>query len=502
MNAVLQKKPSCILIVDDEEYGRDTLEMLLIHEEYQLVFADNGYDALQQAHTLVPDLILLDIMMPGMDGFEVCAKLRADPLLGEVPVILVTALDDQDSRLRGLKAGADDFISKPFNRVELRARIKTITRLNRYHRLLSERSQFEWVVEHSQDAYLRLDGDGLVRYVNHSARQLFKLTEREVLAQQDFMQLVGDDFRYEPSAAWENWPQSSEHPRYLLRPEGSDAHALWLQVDIFSLPLNRQDELLIKIRDVSEEITLKQRTWSFQALVSHKLRTPLSGLGALQLARMKLEDGDGNEPLCQEVLELIDMAENNERRLHHEIVEILTYIDSPCFVAKDAMQSFPLGELPDLLLLLREPVHKRLDLHGLDDTVAALHLGLSTQGMKIILQELLENARKFHPDKQPEIDLFLRQEDRNSVVLQVRDNGVCLSPEYLSRVWLPYYQGEKYFTGELHGMGLGLPTIASIISSIGGYYEINNRSDRPGVVITLRLPLYPHSVGKMLNNDE
>jgi PAS domain S-box-containing protein len=78
-------------------------------------------------------------MMPGMDGFEVCARLRADSHLAEVPVIMLTALDDRDSRLRGLQAGVDDFISKPFDPVELRARIKTITRLNRYRRLLLER---------------------------------------------------------------------------------------------------------------------------------------------------------------------------------------------------------------------------------------------------------------------------------------------------------------------------------------------------------------------------
>jgi DNA-binding response OmpR family regulator len=74
-------------------------------------------------------------MMPGMDGYEVCRRLRADARLAEVPVIMVTALDDQASRLAGLEAGADDFITKPFNRAELRARVRTIARLNRYRRL-------------------------------------------------------------------------------------------------------------------------------------------------------------------------------------------------------------------------------------------------------------------------------------------------------------------------------------------------------------------------------
>jgi DNA-binding response OmpR family regulator len=117
---------STILIVDDESAGRDTLEALLMVQGYNLAFA--------KAAELTPDLILLDVMMPGMDGFEVCRRLRTDPLLTEVPVIMVTALDDRDSRLRGIEAGADDFVTKPFDRAELRARVRTITRLNRYRR--------------------------------------------------------------------------------------------------------------------------------------------------------------------------------------------------------------------------------------------------------------------------------------------------------------------------------------------------------------------------------
>jgi putative nucleotidyltransferase with HDIG domain len=121
--------------------GRETLAALLRAEEYQLAFACNGPEALEQAAALNPDLILLDVMMPGMDGFEVCRRIRATPALAEVPLILITALDDRDSRIQGIEAGADDFIAKPYDRRELRARVRTITRLNRYQRLLAEREQ-------------------------------------------------------------------------------------------------------------------------------------------------------------------------------------------------------------------------------------------------------------------------------------------------------------------------------------------------------------------------
>ena len=138
---------SRILIVDDDAGVRGALRELLIFEGYQVAVAGNGPEALNKAAELVPDLILLDVMMPGMDGFDVCKRLRADPLLGDVPVIMITALDDSNSRLRGIEAGADDFVSKPFEYVELQARVKTILQLNRYRRLLEERMQREQAEE-------------------------------------------------------------------------------------------------------------------------------------------------------------------------------------------------------------------------------------------------------------------------------------------------------------------------------------------------------------------
>ncbi len=138
---------SRILLVDDDAGVRGVLKDLLLFEGYQVLVAADGPEGLEKAADLVPDLILLDVMMPNMDGFEVCEKLRADPLLGDVPVIMLTALDDSESRLRGIEAGADDFVSKPFEYVELQARVRTILQLNRYRRLLEERMQREQAEE-------------------------------------------------------------------------------------------------------------------------------------------------------------------------------------------------------------------------------------------------------------------------------------------------------------------------------------------------------------------
>ena len=143
---------SKVLIVDDEERNRDLLEAILGPLGFDLSTADNGREALAKAVELKPDLILLDVMMPDLSGFEVCQQLRKSESTVDIPIIMVTALDDRDSRIQGIEAGADDFISKPVDRVELKARVQTVTKLNRFRRLLAEREKFERIAEFASDA--------------------------------------------------------------------------------------------------------------------------------------------------------------------------------------------------------------------------------------------------------------------------------------------------------------------------------------------------------------
>jgi signal transduction histidine kinase len=138
---------STILIVDDEPTARETLIAMLENQGYQLELAQDGFQALKLLESLPVDLILLDVMMPGMDGFQVCRRIRSTPKLAEVPIIILTALDDRASLLRGIEAGADDFLPKPVDRYELAARVRTITRLNRYQTLVEQRETLREAAE-------------------------------------------------------------------------------------------------------------------------------------------------------------------------------------------------------------------------------------------------------------------------------------------------------------------------------------------------------------------
>ncbi|MBO0141293.1 PleD family two-component system response regulator [Agrobacterium sp. Ap1] len=118
-----------ILVVDDISANVKLLEARLLAEYFDVLTADDGYKALAICESTPLDLILLDIMMPGIDGFEVCERLKANPKTAHIPVVMVTALDQPSDRVRGLKAGADDFLTKPVNDVQLISRVRSLVRL-------------------------------------------------------------------------------------------------------------------------------------------------------------------------------------------------------------------------------------------------------------------------------------------------------------------------------------------------------------------------------------
>lgn len=134
----MMNTPKSILIVDDEPGNFDVIEILLVKEKYDLRYASNGYDALIQIEEYQPDAILLDVMMPDFNGFEVCRTIKANPNWQHIPILMVTALTAKEDLAKGLESGADDFISKPVSGIELRARINSMLRIKRQYELQQE----------------------------------------------------------------------------------------------------------------------------------------------------------------------------------------------------------------------------------------------------------------------------------------------------------------------------------------------------------------------------
>lgn len=520
---------STILIVDDEPTSRQALESLLMNQGYRLVFAGTGRNALEQASQHTPDLVLLDVMMPGMDGFEVCRKLRATPSLREVPIVMVTSLDDRDARLEGIEAGADEFISKPFDRVELRTRVRTITRLNRYRRLQEERVRFKWVVEQANDGFVMVNSQGLIRYANRQARHYLDLPdaspdedETEVLSTEPFLLLAKKRYRCEPEVAWQRWnggqsddqesneptrtvqqlpeqgekgvagqgdeageghkadEQSNTFVRYLVWPETSTSSALWLKVDSLDLPLESQEGQLIRLRDVTEHMLNLRQVWTFHSLISHKFGTPLTCLiSSLHLLKT-------SKTLSQEEQEFVEISFESAQSLHNQIQNVRQYLNTPGLALPG--EECKIGRISPLI----ERIRTETGLHALAltgvDALADTYVALSEQSIDLILREVVGNAVKFHPTKTPSVEVAVTAPDGQNVHIVVSDDGITLTPEQLAQVWVPYYQAEKKFSGQIPGMGLGLAMVASLLWNVGGHYLMTNRTPGPGVVVDLSIP--------------
>lgn len=157
---------SKILVVDDHPASRMTAMALLSVEGYDILEADSGPTALTQVKETNPDLILLDVMMPGMDGFEVCRHLKQHEGTRLIPIVFVTALNDRRSRIKGIEAGGDDFLTKPFDHLELSARVKSLIRQKRLNEDLDHAEQVLFSIAKTVESRDPNTGDHCERLVN------------------------------------------------------------------------------------------------------------------------------------------------------------------------------------------------------------------------------------------------------------------------------------------------------------------------------------------------
>ncbi|HEU5047900.1 MAG TPA: PleD family two-component system response regulator [Rickettsiales bacterium] len=170
-----------ILVVDDVPANVKLLEVKLSNEYYDVITAKDGFEAIAVAKKKKPDLILLDVMMPGMDGFETCRKLKEDHEVSHIPVVMVTALSEIADRVRGLEAGADDFLTKPINDIALFARVKSLVRIKVLldELRLRDKTGLEMgVVDEGQNTFTQNVTGSKILLIDDDVVQLRNVTER------------------------------------------------------------------------------------------------------------------------------------------------------------------------------------------------------------------------------------------------------------------------------------------------------------------------------------
>ncbi len=478
-----QKKPK-ILLVDDEEQNLELLEALLTPQGYEVQFAENGEKALETVAANLPDLILLDIMMPGMNGFKVLETLRAQEDSRMVPIIMLTALREKEDRLKAIKSGCDDFISKPFDKQEVQARVRALLKLNYYRASLDEKEKFEDVVNTIKDGIIVLDNKLKVSHLNTQARELLSLGAEEVTGK-----MFGDLYKSFLNANFDIRYSGKDIAGDLktknlvfdiVRPETDTRKALILEVNshLIRNQLGELTSVILKIGNVTRSRLEKMLKQSFLGLISHKLRTPIFVINESAQLLSEKTLGEVNEKQGEILSHILDKS----KQLKELIEKLLDFVD----ISKEGYFVTPeeteiKKQLTTIIDSWKKYRKKKVEINLA--CPAGLSFPLKRIFFNLIMKNLIENAVKFNDKDVVKVDLAVKPEERGLVVT-VADNGPGVPPEEKENVFEQFYQVEKFFTGNVAGVGLGLALVKYLITLIGGEVSLESELDK-GSTFTL-----------------
>jgi signal transduction histidine kinase len=464
-----------ILIVDDEPLNLATLEAFLATDGYELLFAQNGQEALKKAEGERPDLILLDVMMPELDGFEVTRRIRVDPDIGRIPIILITALDDERSRLEGLRTGADDFLTKPCRREEIRARVRTVVSLNRFRSIAEQRSRFEQLFELAAGGIILVDAHGKVVAANARA-ELHHVGEPYFAP---FGAASSTTLRATVTDAWHTRSRRACEVRLGTGETERILHAHAVVVPEEGRPLMmlsfhdvtaqaRAREAVERMNAELEEI-VRARTrqleesngllMSYASFVSHDLRSPLTVmkgyLSLIQEGVVPLADAGplvghafNATVIMQEMIQnILQLAQDEHAGAHGETSEDVDPTPVVRKLATRMREIFP------------TPV-PRFEIANLP------RVGVSAVLIERVFYNLLANALKFSAQReQPRVEVGSVDSPEGPVIF-VRDNGVGFDARDADKLFREF---SRLSSGAgTDGLGLGLSLVSRLLRAHGG----------------------------------
>ena len=489
-----------ILIVDDDATNVVVLEGILEAAGYQLVVAKNGYEALALLAQEPPDLILLDVMMPEMDGFTVCRHVKATPAWQHIPVIIITALDEAEDYARALDCGADDFMTKPFTFTVLLARVRGYLRAKHaMEELRHSEERYRRLVELSPDAVL-VHCDGTIVYANVACVRLLGATNPDQLLGRPLMEIIHPDYT-DIVVARLRQMQEQGVAVPLLEEKLVRLDGRVVNVEVASMPIPYQDSsaYLAVIRDITERLetrtalraakeaaeTANLAKSQFLANMSHELRTPLNAIiGYSEILREEAEELDYTDFL------------SDLRKIHTAGKHLLSLINDVLDLAKiEAGKMPPYLEFFDVSTVIHDAVSTIDPLIG--KNANTLHVQVADQvgtmysditKVRQSLLNLLSNACKF--TKEGPITLTVTREtgaDKEWLCFQVRDTGIGMSPEQIRRLFQPFLQADASTTRQYGGTGLGLTITQHFCHMLGGTITVESALGE-GSTFTMRLP--------------
>jgi PAS domain S-box-containing protein len=496
--------PAQILVIDDEIHNRKLLEVLLRTDGYQTRSAANGEEALASVASAPPDLILLDIMMPGMDGYQVASILKAAAATANIPIIMVTALIDPNARMAGLVAGVEEFLTKPVDRAEVSIRVRNLLRLKtladllRHHNSILEQQvqartadlqRFRTAMDASSDAIF-LVNCATMNFVefNATACEMLGYTRAGLfqegparIARLTRQELAGE---YRSLLAREGGSGPSEIG--LRRADGSV-----LQAEVHRRPQRHgSDWIMVEtVRDITErkryEETLRDATYQaeqasrakteFLANMSHEIRTPMNAV-------VGLADLLGQTSLSKEQTDTLGKVKLASNAL---LVLLNNVLDASKIEAGELILESASFDLRDVLRQQCAVFAAQARAKGIAfefDVADELPKRLDGDANRLgqILINLLSNAVKF--TERGTVTLRVRQfaitSKRATLCFVVGDTGIGIAPEVQAGLFVPFVQGDGSTTRRYGGSGLGLSIARSLANLMGGDVRLGST---PGV---------------------
>jgi len=458
-----------VLIVDDYPANVKLLERNLRTAGYETIAAYDGQEALEKVRTERPDLILLDIMLPKIDGFEVCRRLRADEATAVIPIIMITALMETEDRIRGLESGADDFISKPFDRGELLARVKSLLQVKYYRSMLAEREKFHAVIQDLSHGIIITDGQWRIQTISRRASELLGRTDED-LTGGDLGEVLGL-FQVEPPlealkrsgarlVTVELAREDVRPPRYLA---GRYTRIDGPQGELFNTALVFRD-----VSDMRQKEKLKR---DFLSLITHKLKTPLTIVGGY----LRLIDQHKYGDVPPAMAEAVKISMGKVQELADLIEKVLSYAG---LTATELERAGHLVRVEDVVRRISRRIQERYparQVHWVITLPPALgRARVPEELLFIVLDNLMDNAAKFSQKGDVRVEIAAREVEDRQLEISVRDDGPGIRPQDRDQIFQDFSQIEDVFTGNIAGMGLGLATAKRLVASWDGQIDFES----------------------------
>jgi signal transduction histidine kinase len=460
-----------VIIADDNADMRDYLRRLL-EDRYEVVAVSDGHEALQAAREFVPVLILSDVMMPNLDGFGLLQAVRIDPSLAAVPVVLLSARAGEEAILEGIRAGADEYLIKPFSARELIARVDAQIQRKQFERQLA-------AAEQRLQAALAAAKMAILHEEDRDRTRL--AVERAVFHHEPY------DIEYRTVAPDGRIRWVRAKGRAYFDATGSPTRFDGVTLDVTALKTNeqRREHMLATGRAAREEaervIRMKDE---FLATLSHELRTPLNAiLGWSQiLSRDSLESDDAQLGLqaierntraqAQMIEDLLDMSRISAGKVRLDVHRLVL-----ADVVSQAIQSVrPSAEVKGVRLIT------------VIDPNAGPVAGDAGRHQQVVWN-LLTNAIKFTP-RGGRVQVVLERVNSH-LELNVTDTGEGIAPEFLPHVFERFRQADASTTRQHRGLGLGLSIVKQLVELHGGSVRVKSPGRGKGSTFILNLNLAP-----------